>query len=454
MSGLAAGIRLAHFDRRVVVLDRHYLWGGLNSFYRLAGYRFDVGLHAMTNYVPEGAKGAPLTKLLRQLRLRHESLDLVPQLMSRVQFPGITLHFNNDFELFEAEVAKAFPDQKDGFARLVRLVREHDELDLSATPRSAREAIGELLTDPTLIDMILCPLMYYGSADEDDMELGQFVVMFKSIFLEGFARPQRGVRQLLELVTGRYKELGGELRMKCGVRRLHVNGTAVRGVELDDGSVITAERVISSAGLPETLALCEPAGARTPPPARVGALTFVESISVLDTSPAEHGYDTTITFFNNHDRFCYQRATEPLDVRSGVICCPNNFAFTDNPLPDQLMRITSIADFGHWTSFGDDEAAYKAEKQAWHERALDEAVKWSWDFRPHVTFTDVFTPRTIRKFTGHAGGAVYGTPDKRKDGTTHLDNLFVCGTDQGFLGIVGAMLSGITVANLHVLKAS
>jgi hypothetical protein len=30
--------------------------------------------------------------------------------------------------------------------------------------------------------------------------------------------------------------------------------------------------------------------------------------------------------------------------------------------------------------------------------------------------------------------------------------LFLCGTDQGYLGIIGAMLSGITVANLHVLS--
>src|SRR2546428_9324301 len=30
------------------------------------------------------------------------------------------------------------------------------------------------------------------------------------------------------------------------------------------------------------------------------------------------------------------------------------------------------------------------------------------------------------------------------------ENLFICGNDQGFLGIVGAMLSGISMANLHV----
>ena len=42
--------------------------------------------------------------------------------------------------------------------------------------------------------------------------------------------------------------------------------------------------------------------------------------------------------------------------------------------------------------------------------------------------------------------------NKVKDGRTHLENLFLAGTDQGFLGIVGAMLSGISMANLHVLQ--
>ena len=39
-------------------------------------------------------------------------------------------------------------------------------------------------------------------------------------------------------------------------------------------------------------------------------------------------------------------------------------------------------------------------------------------------------------------------------GTTHLSNLYICGTDQGYLGIIGSMLSGITIANMHVLRQS
>ena len=47
----------------------------------------------------------------------------------------------------------------------------------------------------------------------------------------------------------------------------------------------------------------------------------------------------------------------------------------------------------------------------------------------------------IVRFTGHDNGAVYGAPKKRLDGVTHLKNLFLCGTDQGFVGIIGTITS-------------
>ena len=63
MSGLAAGIRLAYYDQKVCVLERHYTIGGLNSFYRLRGRDYDVGLHAVTNFTPKGARKGPLARL-------------------------------------------------------------------------------------------------------------------------------------------------------------------------------------------------------------------------------------------------------------------------------------------------------------------------------------------------------------------------------------------------------
>ena len=61
LSGLAAGIRIAMYGKRVAVCEKHYLWGGLNSFYKRGGRLFDTGLHALTNFVDRRVSGKPLT---------------------------------------------------------------------------------------------------------------------------------------------------------------------------------------------------------------------------------------------------------------------------------------------------------------------------------------------------------------------------------------------------------
>ena len=100
VSGLAAGIRLACFDKKVCIIEKHIEIGGLNSFYRKKTRWFDVGLHAMTNYTPKGVRTSPLGKLLKQLRFRHEDFRLCQQQVSEIRFPEKTLRFTNDFEFF------------------------------------------------------------------------------------------------------------------------------------------------------------------------------------------------------------------------------------------------------------------------------------------------------------------------------------------------------------------
>ena len=448
MSGLAAGIRSAYYGKKVCIVEKHHRVGGLNSFYNRGGRKFDVGLHAMTNYVPKGVKLSPLPKLLRQLKLKAEDFALYPQQMSVIKFPNKTLRFNNDFNFFVQEVTGNFPGQADNFEELLKTIFEYDELNLDAKPISAREVVSAVISDPLLYDMIFCPVMFYGNAQENDMEFGQFVIMFKSIFCEGFARPQAGVRQILDVLVRKYKACGGELKMRCAVTSLKCANSRVESILLENGEALTANRILSSAGYVETMKLLTDYDS-SKFNCLVGQISFVESILILNKEPAKMDYNTTMTFYNNSDRFDYRKPNELVDVSSGVVCCPNNFQF-ENPLPEGIIRITNLANFELWNKLTEEE--YKAQKTAWLATTLKEVVKFVPNFRDSIIFTDIFTPKTIHRFTGHINGAVYGTPNKIKMGRTHLDNLFICGTDQGFLGIVGAMLSGISMANLHVLQ--
>ncbi len=449
MSGLAAGIRLAYYDHRVCILERHTTIGGLNSFYRLRGRNYDVGLHAVTNYAKPGTRSGPLAKLLKQLRLRWDDFDLSPQVGSSVVFPGHRLRFNNDVEGLRQDVHAEFPGEAHRFDALLRQIDAFDELNLSQQPISARKVVSGIISDPLLVDMLFCPLMFYGSAVPDDMDFQQFCIMFKSIYEQGFARPIKGVRQILKTLTRHYKSLGGELKLNHGVERIvSENGKAI-GVVLDDGQEISADNILSSVGVAETHDLCGAAvPAKTVPS---GEISFNEAIFMLDCLPSDMGHEETIVFYNSTDRFTYAPPQEPLDLDSGIICSPNNFRYDDGEqLEEGCIRVTALANPGYWMSLPDDE--YYPAKEEWCRRMADAAVEHIPDFRPHVIETDVFTPRTIRRFTGHYQGAVYGSPTKVLSGTTPIQGLYLCGTDQGFLGIVGAMLSGITMANNHILR--
>ncbi|MDO4629212.1 MAG: NAD(P)-binding protein [Planctomycetia bacterium] len=454
MSGLSAGCRLAHYDKKVCILEKHSLIGGLNSFYRQNGRNLDVGLHAVTNYAEKGVKRGPLGRLLSQLRLKWDELALVPQLGSKIQFPDVTLKFTNNFSCFEEQVAQFFPKEIDGLRQLVSKLVSYDQMGDFPAEISAREVVSSCIHDPKLVEMIFCPLMYYGSARQQDMDFNQFSIMFRSIFLEGFARPWEGVRLLLKTLLERFRKAGGELRLKAGVKKLLFDSAqTVCGVILDDGTELRAKTVLSSAGQRETLRLCEDCldDKSLLDECKPGELAFVETISVLDRQPKNFGHEDTIVFFNDSENFDYRKPDDFCDLRSGVICSPNNFAYSE-PLKEGVVRITALANYDRWNALPREE--YLNQKSIWYQKITETASRVIPDFRSYMIDSDMFTPKTVYRFTGHENGAIYGAPNKNYAGTMPFKNLFVCGTDQGMVGIIGAIISGITVANRYLLKGN
>lgn len=451
MSGLAAGIRIAQSGKRVAVLERHYLWGGLNSFYKRGGRRFDTGLHALTNFAPRGTSGSPLLRVLRALRIPYDALELGEQSYSetvfRVRGEFVRLRYSNDLALMRAEIARLFPNEVAGFDRLLAALPSYADAWDAANDVGARAKVREFIRDALLAEMLLVAPFYYGSASEHDLAWGDFAILFRSIHVEGMARPAGGIKRLLDLLVARLREAGGELRMQSGVREIVVENSTARGVVLDDGEQLACEHLLSSAGLVETRALCgTPVNQRD-----FGRISLVESLSLLEREPRELGHAATITFFNEGERFDYAQPAELVDLHSGVICAPSNYASTSLPA-DKLMRVTALANHERWRALDDSE--YAASKERAVDAMLESATRFVPDFRPHTLERESFTPRTIERYTGHRGGAVYGSANKRRDGSIGVAGLHLIGADQGLVGVVGALLSGVNVANQSVLLAS
>ncbi len=446
LSGLACGIRLSHYGKRVLILESHYIPGGLNSYFSREGMEFDVGLHAMTNFAPAGARNTPLTKLLRQLRLKHEELQLAEQTHSQVVFPKRALQFDNAPATLRSEVERLFPAQVMGFDALVAELHSYDETSLDAVPGSAKAHLRAHLSDPVLIDMLLCPIMYYGNPTEDDMDWAHFAVMWKSIFGSGFCRPEIGMQRLIDLLVQKFVENGGELRLHTPAERLEIESGSISGVQILGGEVLSAPQVFSSAGWVETMRLCGDELRQ-----EAGAISYAELILVLDVPPADLGMSESITFFNCEDTFEFRASQGLIDDNSGVICCPDNFRYRQTPR-QHMVRVTMKAGFAAWEKLAPHE--YKAAKEQTKQIMIGAAAQFMPELAQHITFSDLFTPITIKRYTGHDNGAVYGAPHKRRLALTPYENLYLIGSDQGFLGIVGALLSGITVANLYGLGAT
>ncbi len=251
---------------------------------------------------------------------------------------------------------------------------------------------------------------------------------------------------ILKKLVQKFKTLGGELRLRAGVSRISVKDDCVAKVVLEDGAELEGKKILSSAGWLETMRLCDAAAAE---PGDRNRLSLVESISILDAPPRDLGYDKTIVFFNDSEKIHYERPRDLADVRSGVVCSPNNFDYPE-PMRENVVRITSLANYQRWAEL--DEEEYQLAKLRWYDRLTASAVRFVPDFRGAVIDTDMFTPITIQRFTGHEGGAMYGSARKCYDGVTHLKNLYICGNDQGMVGIVGTILSGISIANRYLLK--
>lgn len=450
MSGLAAGIRLAMFDKKVVIVEKHTIAGGLNSYYQrrnkeLGGVRkFDVGLHALTNFANKGEKRRPFTKLLKQLRIPYDTFNLQQQSHSLIHFPDMVLKFTNDFEILRSEIHSKFPAQVDNFENLLKYILDFDELNLNNDYIASKEVIDRFITDPLLTQMILCPLLIYGSAWENDMDFSQFVIMFKSIYIEGFSRPENGVRTIIDTLIDKFTSVGGELKFKTGVEKIVVESDCVIGVETKKYGLIKAKKVFSSVGYPETISL---ANHKSFMP-RIGKMSFMETIFVTDKKIDLKKFDPTIVFYNESKTYNYQQSKNLYDPSSAVICCPDNYDLT-NREGEGTFRITYMANYEKWKALAKDD--YNENKERVYNSSIALIKKIIPDFDLDIRFKDVFSPTTVERYTSHFKGTVYGSEDKTRDGSTPIKDLYIIGTDQGFLGIVGSMLSGISIANLYGL---
>ena len=162
--------------------------------------------------------------------------------------------------------------------------------------------------------------------------------------------------------------------------------------------------------------------------------------------------DRTCIFYSKKRPFTFAQPSSIVGYDSGVISLPFNF-HNGNPHSDSIeVRTTQLANYRKWFSVSGDAERYAETKRRHTEESRRQIEPIIGPFSDGITFSDCFTPLTVERYTGKHAGAIYGSPHKVSDGFIGYDNLVIAGTDQGFLGIIGSMLSGVSMVNRHILS--
>ena len=200
MSGLAAGIRLAMFDQP-------RLHSGTALRHRRAEFVLSPGRPQLRR---RPARADQLRAARRQARptgppaaaiayCRGTILNSPSRSARRSYFPACGCDSTTIRHCSHRKSPLHFPSSATNIKRCLASLLDYDQLALADRCRFRRaKLLADTIHDPLLVEMLLCPVMFYGSAQEHDIDWGSFSVLFRAIFLEGLARPRGGIRVILK----------------------------------------------------------------------------------------------------------------------------------------------------------------------------------------------------------------------------------------------------------------
>ena len=404
LGGLTGANCLAKQGHSVLLLEHHYQFGGLATWFKRAGgHIFDISLHGFPVGMIKSCRRywtkeiADSIVQLKNIRFVNPQYDLRTT-FDRVDFTNI-LH--EKFKLAKNHVEEFYDHLKkmDYFAKDGRTIG-----DLLEEFFPGRDDVKRLLLEPISYangSSFMDPAIAYG-------------IVFTNFMRKGIYTFKDGTDSLIRKMVQELRKNGAELRRQCMVEKLLtvekrgkpcVTGVVVNGKEIQCGAVLsnanlknTIERLLGLSKLPKKFAQqaeevrlnntsCQvyiglKKGATIPE--SVGDLIFTSESPKFSTDELADFHTTSRTF---------------------SIYYPDTRPHRKNP------RYSIVASLNaKWKDWGKlSETEYANAKQRLCDESLDALEKILPGIRQKVDHIEAATPRTIKHYTHHENGATFGT---------------------------------------------
>ena len=272
--GLSAATYLANAGKKVLVLEKHNLPGGCATSFRRGAYEFEATLHEMCQ-MGDGKQGRPrgaVRKLLEdQYKLNVDWCPVNESFASIATDPdGFCVYMPAGVEAFIDEMERQVPGSRESMTTVMELARmleegvnwlaDHDNepsppakvemllkyYDLMRTVPVTTEEMLDRIGVPEKAKRIYESYWTYVSADSTKMSFAVYAFM-TYVYLTQLPWVAKGRSHEISMAfDARIRELGGDIWYNTEVKKIDIRDKKVYGVELDDGTYIPCEWVISN----------------------------------------------------------------------------------------------------------------------------------------------------------------------------------------------------------------
>jgi phytoene dehydrogenase-like protein len=445
LGGLTGANVLAKAGHRVLLLEHHYQYGGLATWFtRKGGHIFDISLHGF----PVG-----MIKSCRKYWTR-EIADSIVQLKD-IRFVNPEMDVRTTFtrDDYTRVLVDQFGLERPRVEAFYEYLRGMNFYDSSA------ETTGEMLERffPGRSDvkrLLMEPIAYANGSTLDDPAI-TYGIVFSNFMGSGVYTFRGGSDLLIGKMTAELRRNGVELRKKVLVERILVEerggSKSACGIVARGGRVIRAKAVLSNANIKNTIFRL--AGAQN---FSAGYAAAAQAVRINSSSCQVYlGIRKGETIPHIGDLvFTSASPTFSSGELTGLRTTSRTFSVYYPDTRPGSGRYTVVASinglYSDWSALSD--AEYGAEKERIIEESIASLEKFIPGVRGMIDWKEAATPRTIERYTTHFAGTSFGTKFEglkvSMDLSGELPGLYHAGSVGIIMsGWLGTINYGVIIAN-------
>ena len=464
LAGMSCGVYALRSGYRVTIVEHNLALGGVCTAWPRGPYVVDGCIHWLT--------GGPFMRVYDELGItRRVPLNVLQTWATyRDVSTGLEIPFTRDLDALFAQLAKISPADAPELQRMRKATADIVALQPPMKPQELmgprdalrmiweqRGSLGTMLHFRQPMGAFACEhlqspvLRRVLSRITPDTAPALFFLLVLGYLERGFlSRPVGGTAAFRDALEQSYRELGGQVELHATVDEILVTNGHASGVRLADGTMRTADAVVSTASSPETVLRL--LGGRYDAEAtreRLAKWKLFEPI-VLASFGVEQAYadqPSLMVLDGLPELSVGGRTDQSLYVR----ICNDDPSFA--PQGHSVVQAMVPTSYDFWASRG---SRYAAETDATAEALIAQLAPYLPGLRESVRMTDIATPITYwnmaRSWRGAYEGfmptseSLFGHVSKKLAG---LSGLYLAGqwVEPGG-GVPTAVLSGRQAAEL------